>query len=162
MPRSKSAAVWERCIATAQASLVPRKRSMRGNSNELPRRSMARWWKVLLRGAFSKYLIITNSLSGAFLDGLADCAEQHLEGVRPHNWGRTARMAIIGLTLGPVDHHWYRQLDRRLPGRGVRAVTAKVLVDMTILGPFEIVVFYLGELVLQMKRTPELLPVMHM
>ncbi len=94
---------------------------------------------------FGKYLLLTNILTGTFLDGLADYTEQKLEGAQPHDWGRTTRMASMGFVLAPTDHYWYRFLDRRLPKRDVKTVAKKVLLEMTIVGPLEIVIFYLGK-----------------
>ena len=103
-------------------------------------------WRRLVRAAFSRYLLLTNiALSGA-TDGAGDILEQRtVERSRAHDWPRTARMAIIGLAFGPLDHYWYRLLDRYLPGRTPRLVVAKVMADMVLMGPVSIVLFYLGE-----------------
>ena len=39
------------------------------------------------------------------------------------------RVALSGLVLGPMNHGWYKILDGRLPGRLMRVVLMKTLLD---------------------------------
>lgn len=39
------------------------------------------------------------------------------------------RVALSGFVLGPMNHCWYKILDGRLPGRLVRVVLTKTLLD---------------------------------
>lgn len=52
-------------------------------------------------------------------------------------------MAISGMTVGVFCHHWYKLLDNKLPGRGIKLVLKKVLIDQTVASPCIIFLFFL-------------------
>lgn len=101
-------------------------------------------WRRIANVLFSKYLLLTNTVASGAMDGIGDILEQRLERIWPHDWGRTARMATVGLLLGPVDHFWYRWLDRKFPERRAITIGKKILVDMLVNGPLSITGFYIG------------------
>ena len=65
--------------------------------------------------------------------------------MQPHNWPRTARMAAFGCIEAPVGHYWFQILERYLPGKQLAAVSKKVMLDMVLMGPIEVVTFYVGK-----------------
>lgn len=65
-------------------------------------------------------------------------------------------MAISGMTVGIICHHWYRYLDARLPGRTISIVIKKVIVDQLICSPLYIGVFFLTLGILENTSWPEL------
>ena len=79
------------------------------------------------------------------VESLGDIIEQKLERTNSINWSRTTRMGMVGLALGIPDHFWYGLLDKHMPGRNVRTISKKILLDMIIMGPPYIAVFYLSE-----------------
>lgn len=105
-------------------------------------------WRRLLHAAFSRYLLLTNVVVSGATEGIGDLLEQRAverSSAREHDWPRTGRMMLVGLAFGPVDHYWYRFLDRYLPGRTAGIVAAKVMADMLVFGPTSIATFYLSE-----------------
>lgn len=103
------------------------------------------WRRFLHEKVFTKYLLLTNVLVCGTLDGLGDFLEQKRERVQSHNWARTARMASMGCVLAPIGHYWFQVLDRYLPGRQLASVGKKVILDMVLMGPFEVAAFYAGK-----------------
>lgn len=104
------------------------------------------WREILKSKAFTRYLLLTNVVSGAVIDASGDFLEQRvIERTSPHEWPRTARMATVGVILTVPNHYWYRFLDKRLPSRSPKIIALKVAVDCIIMGPVNIALFYLGE-----------------
>ena len=52
-------------------------------------------------------------------------------------------MAVSGMTVGILCHHWYSYLDSKLPGRTLRIVLQKVILDQLICSPLCISSFFL-------------------
>lgn len=81
------------------------------------------------------------------LSGIGDMTQQHymiLKGEKK-TWDevRTGHMSVTGFTVGVVCHKWYMFLDKKLPGRTVKIVLKKVLVDQIFFSPVYITVFFL-------------------
>lgn len=102
--------------------------------------------RLLHHHLLGRYLLLTNTVSSCALDALGDALEQRVECVRPHDWPRTLRFGTVGLVMGPIDHYWYRYLDFQFPGVRATAVAKKVTLDMLVLSPVLIILFYLREL----------------
>ncbi|XP_053742918.1 mpv17-like protein [Synchiropus splendidus] len=69
------------------------------------------------------------------------------------DWTQTARVATVGFCFhANFNYHWLRRLERMLPGGGIRAVAAKVVVDQLVAAPLTISAFYIGLSVLEHKE----------
>lgn len=101
--------------------------------------------RLLSHPLLGKYLLVTNTVSSCVLDALGDALEQRVECMRPHDWPRTFRMGTAGFLLAPIDHYWYRFLDSRFPRTRAVVVAKKVALDMLVLGPISVTLFYLRE-----------------
>lgn len=95
---------------------------------------------------FNKYLLLTNVGVSATLSCTGDILQQHYEVVskKERKWdkARTFRMTVSGIAVGVVCHYWYRFLDQRYPGRALKTVLKKVLIDQMVLSPCYITVFF--------------------
>lgn len=96
---------------------------------------------------FTKYLILTNTAANGTLMALGDVTVQQFErrnNDSDYNYGRTGRMMLVGLFLGPFNHAWYKILDRFLPLTNGVTVCKKILLDQSCAAPFFITTFFLG------------------
>lgn len=105
------------------------------------------WRRLLESKAMTRYLLLTNVVSGVVVDASGDFIVQRMieRSANPYDYPRTARMATVGVSLTVPDHYWYKYLDKRFPSRSARTITVKVVLDCAIMGPVNIVLFYLGE-----------------
>lgn len=103
------------------------------------------WVRNVFKSAFSRYLLLTNTLGSCAIDGLGDYLEQHVERATEIDWERTKRMAIMGLAFGPMGHYWYKYLDIKLPGTAIATVVKKIVLDEAVLGTASIVIFFVGK-----------------
>ncbi|KJH44162.1 Mpv17 / PMP22 family protein [Dictyocaulus viviparus] len=81
-------------------------------------------------GRFSKHLLVTNTVISCAQIGTADVMQQLFNGdIKRKGWDytRTARMAAIGIVIGPMLHYFYRILDSRSFKGGRRKVVVKKL-----------------------------------
>ncbi|XP_054286120.1 mpv17-like protein 2 [Macrosteles quadrilineatus] len=96
---------------------------------------------------FNKYLLLTNVGISITLSGVGDILQQHYEIVtdKREKWDglRTHHMSISGLTVGIICHNWYKVLDKALPGRTLKIVLKKVVIDQIICSPICITAFFL-------------------
>lgn len=110
----------------------------------------------ILKKVFSKYLVITNTLTCGCLLGTGDLITQNIEqrfmdrrkegstGVQI-DWRRTGRMFCMGVTFGPLTHVWYNVvLERIIVGTGNKMVFKKILADQFVAGPFFCSSFFFG------------------
>jgi hypothetical protein len=59
---------------------------------------------------------------------------------------RSLRMSAFGLTvIGPLGHFFYRLIDKKFPGKSVRTVLTKVVLDQTVFSPIYIPLFFAFE-----------------
>ncbi|XP_023021479.2 mpv17-like protein 2 [Leptinotarsa decemlineata] len=111
-------------------------------SNLLPK------FKRVFKSAFSeKYLLLTNLGISVSLSGLGDAIEQRYEIMNDEieKWNplRTWHMSVSGLTVGFICHHWYKYLDKFLPGYTLRIVMKKIIVDQLVGSPLCISTFFI-------------------
>lgn len=96
---------------------------------------------------FHRYLLYTNVGISISLSGVGDTLEQHYEILQGQKdrWDttRTSRMSISGMTVGVICHNWYKFLDSRLPGRTIKVVAQKVLIDQVVCSPICIATFFI-------------------
>lgn len=98
--------------------------------------------------AFSpKYLLLTNISISISLSAVGDIIEQKYEiysgDLELMDGERTKNMAISGMTVGVLCHYWYKFLDARMPGRTIKTVFKKVVIDQLICSPFCIASLFL-------------------
>ncbi|XP_012286257.1 mpv17-like protein 2 [Orussus abietinus] len=95
---------------------------------------------VLRDQLFSKKnLFYTNVAISISLSGIGDILEQHYEILKEELtcWSptRTRNMAISGMSIGIICHHWYRYLDSKISGRTIGIVLKKVVIDQLVCSP---------------------------
>ena len=90
-------------------------------------------------------LLLVNTGTCCAIYTVGDLIEQRIEGREKRDWARTARMAILGFCLGPVNHCWYITLDKVLPGIAAKTVGKKVLADQIMFAPVHYTIFYMGK-----------------
>ncbi|KAJ9581662.1 hypothetical protein L9F63_023161 [Diploptera punctata] len=77
----------------------------------------------------------------------SDVIEQHYELLRAEDcnkWDRrrTFHMCVTGTTIGIFCHHTYKILDAVFPGRTLKTVLKKVIVDQFVTSPMCITIFF--------------------
>ncbi|XP_063982413.1 mpv17-like protein 2 [Diachasmimorpha longicaudata] len=107
-----------------------------------------------------KYLFYTNVGISISLSATGDILEQHYE-ILKGEWNawsplRTQHMAISGMTVGIICHHWYNFLDARMPGKTIGIVLKKLVLDQLICSPLYIGVFFLTLGILENTTWPDL------
>lgn len=104
--------------------------------------------KSIWKKAFSKHLLLTNVGISITLSGAGDFLTQHhnLAYGNQKNYDklRTRNLAATGATIGVLCHHWYKILDKRLPGRTLKVVAKKLLVDQVMFSPICLSVFFIS------------------
>ncbi len=96
--------------------------------------------------AFSpRYLLVTNTGITVCLSGTGDILQQRYEILRKRQtkWdpNRTKRICTTGLFIGPTCHYWYQFLDKFFPGKALRMITKKIILDQIIFSPVNIAMF---------------------
>lgn len=114
------------------------------------------------RQAFSeRYLLFTNVTISLTLSSVGDILEQQYERYAGYldKWDRkrTVNMAISGVTVGVICHHWYKFLDQRMPGRTIKIVLQKVVLDQLICSPFYISMFFVTLGILENQSKDEII-----
>lgn len=103
----------------------------------------------IAKAAFTKHLLITNTLVCGGLGGLGDFLQQKLERSlslepRSNDWPRTVRMTTVGLLIGPIGHVWYRFLDSTFPGNSKMTVLKKLALEQALVSPSLLLGFFIG------------------
>jgi len=95
----------------------------------------------------TRYLLLTNATISLGLSGVGDILQQNYEVLqkKQERWdpSRTKNMALTGLPVGVMCHFWYNFLDHRMPGRTLRRVAQKVVIDQILFSPVCISVFFI-------------------
>ncbi|KAK7792376.1 hypothetical protein R5R35_007728 [Gryllus longicercus] len=98
------------------------------------------------RVLFSKHLLLTNVGISSFSSALGDFIEQQYEIVQneKRKWDkmRTYNMTVSGITVGILCHYTYYYLDILYPGRTLRNIIKKVLIDQIVCSPLCIGLFF--------------------
>lgn len=85
--------------------------------------------------ALSKRPLLTKCSASALAFLLGDILAQRFVG-QAFSMVRAIRMALFGLAVfAPLSHTFYRQLERKFPGRDAKSVTVKIILDQTLLAP---------------------------
>jgi len=91
--------------------------------------------------------LYTNVGISISLSGVGDTLEQQyeiLQGQKDRrDTTRTMRMSVSGMTVGVICHNWYRYLDSKFPGRTIKVVAQKVLIDQVVCSPICIATFFI-------------------
>ena len=93
-------------------------------------------------------LLLVNTGTCCAIYTVGDLIQQRIEAHEFNDWKRTARMAVLGFCMGPLNHYWYVALDRMLVGRSVKIVGKKVLADQLVMAPICSSVFYIGKILM--------------
>lgn len=98
-----------------------------------------------VNAAFNKHLFITNVVISLTLSGTGDVLQQryNISAGKQTSWdaARTRHITCSGMTVGALCHHWYKLLDKKLPGRTMKVVAKKLLVDQLLFSPVCLVFF---------------------
>ena len=92
-----------------------------------------------------KHLLLVNTGTCTALYVAGDLIQQQMEGAKEFDWSRTARMATLGMCMGPLNHGWYKLLDSYLVGVTGKIVLKKVLADQLVMAPVCCSFFYMGK-----------------
>ena len=99
---------------------------------------------------FGKHLFVTNTISYVTLFGLGDALTQFIERrssrdpEKRHDFGRTLCILMFASFQGPVNHFWYRGLDKFVKDTVHKTVFKKLAADQLVFAPYACVSFYLG------------------
>lgn len=106
-----------------------------------------------------KYLLYTNTGISVIMSCIGDGLQQKYQLLNKEiaSWDkrRSRDVAITGFLVGPFCHFWYLFLDRWLPGRTLKIVAQKLLVDQLICSPIAITSFLSVTTYLEGKRGQE-------
>lgn len=107
-----------------------------------------------------KYLLVTNVSITVGLSCTGDFLQQRYQiktkETKAMNLTRSQHVAASGLVIGPFCHYWYLFLDKWLPGKTVKIVLKKVIVDQLICSPIYISLFLLTTTLLENKSWEEM------
>ncbi|XP_056009090.1 mpv17-like protein 2 isoform X2 [Ostrea edulis] len=107
-----------------------------------------------------RYLIWTTTSVSVGLYGVGDLLAQYIQ-VRKKKMKcldgvRSGKVAAAGFVIGPFLHYWYMYLDRFFPGRCLRIVTKKVVIDQIICSPIVIALYLYTTSLFEKKSLSEI------
>ncbi|XP_046357976.1 mpv17-like protein 2 [Haliotis rufescens] len=117
---------------------------------------------VFVKRSFSKHLLLTNIATYSSLLALGDCFVQHIEHhaeggeKQPYNYHRTGRVFILGVAMAPLNHVWYKVLDRVITGTGGKVAAKKILAEQFSAAPFFLTAYITGIGALERKSGHEI------
>ena len=95
------------------------------------------------------YSLVKTMGSYTIINILADINEQVVIKKRTkenYRYAKTARITLVGtFVVAPIAFTWMRVAERILPGRGVRTIVKKILIEQSSVGPFSISMFYISK-----------------
>ncbi len=101
--------------------------------------------RILSSPPFTKYLLLTNVVTGGVIDLCGDLiAQKVVEKSASTDWKRTGRMITVSMVFSVPCHFWYIFLEKLLPLRTGKHIFKKVMLDTFIAGPFFLSGFYVG------------------
>lgn len=108
---------------------------------------------------FGKYLLTTNIVSSGVLMGVGDlmCQEIEIQRYRikkRYDWVRIGNMFIVGCLCGPLNHYFYKWMDKIIPKADFTSATKKIILDQLLMSPACIVLFFYSAGLLE-KQTVE-------
>ena len=99
-------------------------------------------WKSIQAASqnlFTRHLLATNtvicSCSFCISDILVQRFQIYIKGQEKWLPRRTVKLALIGVTLGPMAHYNYIILDRIFPGKSLAMLAKRIFTDMIISTP---------------------------
>ena len=114
--------------------------------------------------AFSKHLLLINTITSGALMFVGDIVQQEIEFQRKmlpkrYNWRRLSKtshccvmvfftyffpaiMTIVGIGYGPLHHYFYLGIDKIWPVRDITSVVKKILSDQFVMAPMCIAYFF--------------------
>ena len=103
------------------------------------------------RSFFNKYHLLSNVVIYGSLVSTADITCQKLtHSSEKHDWGRTGRLATVGISyLAPVNHFYFKILDKALPGVAAATVGKKLFVDTFVMTPICLVGYFFSKYISQ-------------
>jgi hypothetical protein len=98
-----------------------------------------------MRQLFRTYPLVSNMLITGSLYSAGDVNQQTLMRAEKYNWPGTGRIMTVAFCgFGPFYYYWYKMLDKYFPGKAVRTVIPKLLVDQFGGSPPCLVMFFVG------------------
>ena len=92
---------------------------------------------------YAKHPVKCNIGMYAVLYSSAEISQQSIMGYEEYNYTTAGHMALVGSSFfGPFYYHWYRFLDRLIPGKLPLTVIKKCLVDQAVAGSISVCVFF--------------------
>ncbi|XP_043216973.1 mpv17-like protein [Amphibalanus amphitrite] len=72
---------------------------------------------------------------------------------QPYDTATLGRYAVLGYTVNPtILYYWYRWLDKRLVGTAVSTVAKKLVLDLGVIGPINIFIFFTAMALMERKE----------
>ncbi|ESP00470.1 hypothetical protein LOTGIDRAFT_112617 [Lottia gigantea] len=123
--------------------------------------------KAFVKKLFSKHLLVTNTVTCGALLTIGDLIVQSIEKrnkktKKPRetssflaniDWERSGRMCLIGTVFGPVNHLFYKYLDKHFVGKSLKVVMKKMAVDQFVAAPIFTSLFIYSDCILEGKST---------
>ncbi|XP_021346703.1 mpv17-like protein 2 [Mizuhopecten yessoensis] len=107
-----------------------------------------------------KCLLVTNVTITVGMSCTGDFLQQRYQiktkETNAMNLTRSRHVAASGLVIGPFCHYWYLFLDKWLPGKTLKIVLKKVMVDQVICSPIYISLFLVTTCMLEKKSWNEI------
>ena len=111
----------------------------------------------VLKGAFGKYLLLTNTVSSGLLMAVGDFCQQKIEKYQAkpkeinYDFQRTANLSIVALGHGIFHHFFYGWMDKKFPVNSLRYVSYKIFLDQLIASPACMWIFFVGVALLEKR-----------